>query len=57
MSDREMHGKENVSPSIIGVSMYPGTIALERTTRPLSELAASTAVERVRPSKPAFDAA
>ena len=40
----------------MGVSMYPGTIALERTTTSFKELAASTAVERVRPSIPALDA-
>lgn len=43
--------------AIIGVSIYPGTIALDRINTPRKEVAASTASERVRPSTPALDAA
>lgn len=41
----------------MGVSMYPGTIAFDRMTISFLEAEASTANDRVRPRRPALEAA
>ena len=41
----------------MGVSIYPGTIAFERMTISFIEADASTANDRVRPRRPALEAA
>ena len=50
---------EDNSLAVIGVSIYPGTIAFDLTITPLSfnKPAASTANERVNPNRPALEAA
>ena len=47
----------SLKSAIIGVSIYPGTIAFDRTTTLRRESAASTVNDLVRPRSPAFEAA